>query len=311
MSVSREHLIGRIAAIQTIMADPVSIDTSPVPTASSAAVAIRNGCMVMLFCALEGFVRDRSLECARSIDQTTVPYLHLPQGLKVASLVATYEGLLNLSRGWPIADKLAAFERASIAAASGSLNSSYQFTDYSFARDKSNIGSEDIAKIARSFGVDNFWSSARTVSQRAGMGLPGNMDETFKQLARERHKAAHVPSHAVTHSFLTAAVPGTLSLAIAFDSLLSAATQRLSISAIAQGVQPALLLGSDVDFIILKPHRGVAWGCFLPSRVKALFVEASFEVAIARAATVARTKGLAMVCQDATGRATTWRTVLG
>ncbi|SIO22713.1 HEPN domain-containing protein [Paraburkholderia phenazinium] len=311
MSTARDQLVGRIGAIQSVLSDPLSTDISPVPTPNSPAVVIRNGCMVMLFSALEGFLRDRSLECAKAIDQAAVPYTHLPAGLKAASLIATFEGLGNLPRGLPMSEKLSEFEQAAVAVASGAMGQPYQFTHYSFGRDKSNITSDDVSKIAKSFGVDNFWKAAGIVSQKAGMAMPGNVDEVFKQLARERHKAAHVPSHNVPHSQLVAALPQALTLALSFDTLVSAATKRLSTSQIAHGVLPTLVTGADVDFLTLKPRRAGRWAAFVPNRVKALFTEADFNAALVQATSTASSRHLSVVCQDSTGRASVWRTVLG
>uniref|UniRef100_UPI0039B3DEC2 hypothetical protein n=1 Tax=Vibrio vulnificus TaxID=672 RepID=UPI0039B3DEC2 len=64
MSAARDNLISRVEAIRKTLNDPISVDTTPVPVSSSAAVVVRNGCAVMLYCALETFIRDRSLECA-------------------------------------------------------------------------------------------------------------------------------------------------------------------------------------------------------------------------------------------------------
>lgn len=311
MSLARDQLVGRIKAIAEVLVNPVSADTSPVATPSSSAVVVRNGCMVMLFCALEGFVRDRSLECANAIDQSAVPYTHLPEGLKVASVIATFEGLVSLTRGWSLVDKLAEFEPAVVAAASGSLGSPYRFTSYSFGRDKSNVNAGDLVKIAASFGVENLWNSMRTVCQKAGTVIPGNMDAVFKELAKKRHKAAHVPLHNVPHSELVAALPQAMTIALAFDTLVSAATNRLSLSSIASGTPPGLVSGADVDFMVIKPHAAGRWAAFLPNRTRALFVEATYDSALSRATAAARARGLSIVCRDATGRASYWKTVLG
>lgn len=311
MSAAREHLLGRVEAIGTILSNPLSTDASPVPQANSPAVVVRNGAMVMLFCALEGFVRDRSLECARAIDQTAVPYTHLPAALKAASLVSTFEGLVNLSRQMPFSDRLSAFERASIAVASGALGSQYNFTEYSFARDKSNVTADDIAKIAKSFGVDNFWNAARIICGKIGAAIVGNVDEIFKQLALDRHKAAHVPSHSVPHSRLTSALPEALALALTFDALISAATARLSRSRIATGIPPAALTAGDVDFMTIRPHQPGRWAAFSPGGSRALFIETSEVAALSRAMVVATSRRLSIVCKDNTGRASDWKTILG
>lgn len=311
MSNARAQLIGRVQAIRDILASPISVDVSPVPSQNSGAVVVRNGCMVMLFCALEAFIRDRSLECARTIDQAHVPYSYLPEGLKVASVIATFEGLTTLSRGWGVGDKIIEFEKAVVAAASGSLGNPYQFTDYSFARDKSNITSDDVAKISKAFGVDNFWNSARAVSTKAGISIPGNMDEVFKGLARERHKAAHVSSHNVPHSQLAAALPQTMALAISFDSLVSFATNRLSTSNIAGGVPPTPVNGTDVDFVEVRMHTRGRWAAFAPNRIRALFTDTNSESALTRASAIARPKLFSVIKKDSAGRLSAWRSVIG
>jgi len=311
MSAAREHLLGRVEAISTILASPLSIDSSPVPQANSPAVVIRNGAMVMLFCALEGFIRDRSLECACAVDQTTVPYTHLPEALKAASLISTFEGLINLSRQMPLTDRLSAFERASIAVASGALGSQYKFTEYSFAREKSNVTADDISKITKSFGVDKFWNAARTICGKIGATIVGNVDEIFKQLASDRHKAAHVPSFSVPHSRLTSALPEALALALAFDTLISAATVRLSQSKVASGVPPMPLMADDVDFMTIRPHRAGKWAAFSPNGSRALLVDTSEVAVLSRATAVAASRKLSIVCKDHTGRASDWKTLLG
>jgi hypothetical protein len=313
MSAARNYLIGRIEAITAILSSPVSVDTVPVPTPNSAAVVVRNGCMVMLFCALEGFLRERSLECASQINQTSVPYAHLPEGLRYASLIATFEGLLNSSRYWSTTDKVLAFEAAAVAAASGKLGSAYQFTDYSFARDKSNVGADDISKIAKEFGVTSFWNEAMAVSQIIEMALPENMDAAFRQLARARHKAAHVPSHNTPHSDLLAAIPKAIAVALSFDVLVSTAVDHLNRSNVVGGVVVAPITRTDVKFIYVRPHKS-GWAAYRSppsSRDRAIFVEGSHDVAMARASALATNKNFCLVSQDGAGRAANWRTCVG
>lgn len=311
MSNARENFLSRIGAIQGILANIVSVDTTPVPTPGNSAVVVRNGCMVMLFCALEGFVRDRSLECAIAIDQTAVPYTHLPIGLKVASLIATFEGLANLPRSMPIADKLSEFELAASAVAAGSLGSPYQFTRYSFAREKSNVGADDISTIAKRFGVANFWNAASAVCAKAGIAVQGNFDELFKQLALERHKAAHVATHNVPHARLSDFVWDAIACALSFDALLSTATMKLSTSQIAVGIAPATVTGADVDFLSVKPRPDGKWAATLPQKTRALFLESTREAALARAAQVSAARKISVVCYDSAGRASAWRSLIG
>lgn len=310
MSIARGQFLGRMEAIASILANPISTDQSPVPAPSSVAVVVRNGCMVMLFCALEAFLRDRSLECARSIDQNVVPYPHLPEKLKYASVVSTFEGLSTQTRNWSDADKIVEYERALVASSAGALGSPFQFTSYSFGRDRSNISVGDVGDIAKSFGVSNFWNSTRNVGANAGMATPGNADETFRQLATARHRAAHVASYIVPHSLLTASLPQAVVIALGFDVLVSTATHRLSRSAISRGQAPAPVSDVDIRFITVAPHRG-GWRATRAGVRRALFVELDGTAALARAVGAARNADLSVVCHDMAGRPSNWATVLG
>lgn len=312
MSLAREQFMGRIDAIRTILANPISTDSVPVPVPNSAAVTTRNGCMVMLFCALEAFVRGRSLECAGNLNQATVPYTHLPAALKYASLVSTFEGLVHQTKYWPETDKISEFERAAIAAASGALGSPYRFTDYSFAKDKSNVSVDDLRDIAKSFHVDNFWNSCVGIWAKVGVAFPGNAPELFKQLSRERHKAAHVAVHNVPHAVLSNYIPQAVAIALAYDVLISAGTHRLSTSTIAVGGVPARVTDANVDFITVKPHTGGRWAAFSPTNAARALLTGTAMASVFAAATLrAMPVGRAVVCRDTAGRPANWATVLG
>lgn len=307
MSFARDNLISRIEAIQTTLNDPISIDTTPVPIPSSAAIVVRNGCTVMLFCALESFIRDRSLECAQSINQLKIPYTHLSNELKYASLISTFEGLAMATRGWQKIDKIQEFEKSAVAVSAGFLGSPYQFTAYSFARDKSNVTVEDISMLTKTFGVENFWQAASGVCGKAGIAIPSKYDELFRLLAKERHKAAHVAQHNVSHSWISSALFQTISIAIAFDTLISTATYKLNTfgSAI-----PVKISDGDVDFYAVKPHKK-GWAAYKKNTGRASFVEANKTSALARAISAAQRRDMSVVCHDAGGRVVKWSTVLG
>lgn len=310
MSVARENFISRIEAIRTTLKNPISVDTTPVPIPSSAAVVVRNGCTVMLFCALETFIRNRSLECAGAINQIQVPYAQLSDDLKYASLVSTFDGLAMATRGWPKSDKILEFERAAVAVASGSLGSPYQFTEYSFARDKSNVTADDIVLISKTFGVENFWQSAGKVSLKAGITIPGRHEDIFRLLARERHKAAHVAQHNVSHYWVESALFQTLSIAIAFDALISTAAFKLNTKG-ATARATLKITENDVDFLTVKPRVNGDWAGYQPSKTRASFVAADQSSALARAVTLGGTHNLSVVCHDTGSRPTRWATVLG
>ncbi|MGQ5281689.1 HEPN domain-containing protein [Xanthomonas arboricola] len=263
----------------------------------------------MLFCALETFIRERSLECAGLLNQALVPYSKLPEGLKKASLISTFEGLLNNSRQFSPSDQVLLFEQAAVAAASGKLGSAYKFSDYSFGREKSNIVADDIAKIAKAFGVPSFWNVAKSISESVGLAQPAGVDEAFKQLAKERHKSAHVSSHSIAHSTLSAFIPQTLVIALSFDLSISLAVRKLNGSNIvSDGVHPLVSLG-DFKYVILRPVAG-RWKGFIPGRTTAIFVENDYETAMPRAVQQAAQRVASTIIQDQTERAVNWISII-
>jgi hypothetical protein len=267
--------------------------------------------MVMLFCALEGFIRDRSLECADAIDRSRVPYSHLPEGLKYSSLIATFEGLFSSSRGWAITDRLNAFEGAVVAAASGKLGAPYKFTEYSFAKDKSNVNSEDISTVAKRFGVASFWGEAKAMSQSVGMTITGNLDEAYRQLAQERHRAAHVAAHSVPHSDLNFSLSKALLVALTFDILLSAAVSALNKHNFTTSTAAPATKSSDVNFLFVRPHNG-RWAAFAAlSSGRAKFVELNREDALRRASIMAQTTGRSVIALSGAGGVDFWRSAIG
>ena len=310
MSSARENFLGRVEAIRSILAAPISTDTAPVVVPNSAAVTIRNGCAVMLFCALEAFVRGRSGECASGLNQAVVPYTHLPEGLRYLSLVSTFEGLVNQTKYWQVSDKIVAFEKAAVATASGSLGSPYQFTDYSFARDKSNVSAADLKEIALAFYADNPWAATVAVWAKVGISFTDGPTELFKQLSTERHKAAHVATHNVPHASLANSLPKAVALAFAFDVLISAGTKRLNGSAILGGTPPAKVTDADISFLTVKPHKS-SWGVFRPGSVKAMAIKPDANTAYAAAIVKSTAQGRSTVVIDAAGRLSKWSTVIG
>jgi len=202
------------------------------------------------------------------------------------------------------------FEKAAISVASGPLGSPYEFTSYSFARDKSNISADDLRLISKNFGITNPWNSIRAVSAKAGLAITGNIDEVFRLLARERHKAAHVAAHNVPYARILSALPEATSIALGFDVLLSTATQRLNTSGSASGSPQPATSDTDIEFIEVKPHKG-KWAAFSPTASRAMFVAADQVSAMSRAHTKAMPLGYSVVCQDASGRPSNWTTQIG
>jgi hypothetical protein len=267
--------------------------------------------MVMLFSALEDFMRNRAIECTQRINQASVPYSHLPEKLKAASLISTFEGLLNSSRGWPAADRLSEFEEAAKLAAAGPLGSQYQFSPFAFGREKSNLNPDDISIMAGRFGVKGFWQEATKIKAMTGAGTPQDLQAGFKQMARTRHKAAHVPSHIVGHVELSTSLSVSIDVAAGFDILVSTATDRLGQANLASGGTMQEVTSADVKITFLRPHvRG--WAGFSSSSAKrATFVEPAYASAHSRALAYAKQRNMSLVKQDGASRVTGWETCLG
>lgn len=227
MSPARIAFVGRLRSVDEILADQISIDKSPAPQPDSAAVTVRNGVTVMLFCALEAFVRDRSLECAKTLIARQAQLSRMPQAMIEAALVRQFEVLGNRPR-LKGQDKLNAYSAHISEASKTASGSSLGVHETAFSPKRSNFSHDEVNEIAKMFGAIELWREADAFLALASVSIPqGSSSAAFKSVSDARHECAHKAAHVVSHP--NAALYRNLvsAVALAFDAIVSLGTKKL------------------------------------------------------------------------------------
>jgi len=312
MSTARTAFVQRVEAIRAILDNPIAIDNQLPARPNSPAVTIRNGCMVMLFCALESFVRDRAIEILARLDQATVPYTLLPEALKQACIVGTFEGLLSSTKYLNRADKIREFERVLPMAAAGLAGSNYRFSEYAFGKDKSNIGVEDIKNFVAALGVFDPWNRIKRTASRLGGLLTNNADVEFKTLATNRHKAAHVAAHIVDHTTISNSLPVAMALAVGYDVSISVAVLRMNTGGLSIGNPAPIVNDSDIKLRFIEPHakRPNCWIAKAENARRASLTGTDADTLFSASINFARNADESLVLKDRAGRPSKWLSVL-
>ena len=266
--------------------------------------------MVMVFCALESFIRDRAVEVLAHFDRASVPYGKLPEPIRYASVVNTFDGLINATRYWSRADRIAEFERIVPFVNAGLVGGGYRFSEYAFGRDKSNLGHEDIKALALALGVVDPWVRIRWTAGRLGALLTNNADIEYKTLAANRHKSAHVAGYVIDHPTVSSAVPVSIGIAIGFDICASVAVRRLN----GFGVIPGQPVVNDSDiklrFVERHPRRSNCWMVKGENATRASALGVDPEILFSTSVASARAAIESLVQKDGSGRPAKWVGVL-
>ena len=248
-------MLDTLSALADCLESPVLIDLAPSEVSHNRRAAmLRQGQAVLLFSAMETFLRDRTAEVLQSFDAAVVSFSGLSEKLQTAVTLGAMHGLQNrvkaqdkqLQSSWLMT------EAAAIASASTSLST---LSRYSFAHDRSNIAEDDVSNILSAFGVDKPWESITAVTGRSGASLPDAKAE-FIAIKKRRHSSAHVVTGAVPHADLEQSLLAVRSICAAFDLLISKARILAN-----RGNFPGVggnskLIGATLSLVFVQPRSG-------------------------------------------------------
>ena len=312
MSTARIAFVQRVDSIQTVLDNPLAIDSHLPPQVNGPAAITRNGCMVMLFCVLESFLRDRAIEVLAFLDRASVPYGKLPEQLRTACVINTFQGLLNTTRNSTSGDRIQEFERIIPLVSAGLSGSNYRFSEYAFGRDKSNLGQEDIKQFMMAFGISDPWGLIKRTAGRLGALLSNGADTEFKNLASNRHKAAHVAGFVIDHPTISSALPIAKGIAIGFDINVSAAVKLLNSAGLAMNRPIPTINNAQIKLRCIERHpsRSNHWMVKGDAARRASAIGTDPDLLFANSVVAARSAMEALVLKDRSGRPSNWTTVL-
>lgn len=230
MSAAKQNFIERISVIINTIEDTSSygnflIDKEPSAVRhNNQARLLRNGLTISAFTILEDFIKQRVGEAMQAVPTLNIKFDSLPKSIKLISTFGAMESIRakseNIKRQSGDDDCITFIKNNCFHLGSTTDNDAYSFSEYSWGWSKSNLGSDDILVILKTFGIKNCWNVINSLSRETGRTLISSQ-ESFTNFAMSRHSAAHSPIANVDFDTLKNHVNTSLVLAFAVDILLS------------------------------------------------------------------------------------------
>lgn len=182
---------------------------------------LRNGMAIIGYSILVDFIKKRVGEILKEIGKSKVTFDSLPIKLKNATTFGALKGIQSkaeiLKRN--LEDHLTFIQNETLFVSS-TKNSVFELSEYSLGWGKSNLSSLDITNFLSVFNVNNGWTAIQQISSAININLT-NPNESFKNSASRRHKAAHNTNADSLLTDLQNYVSEAKVIAFAFDSLIS------------------------------------------------------------------------------------------
>ncbi|MBX2958428.1 MAG: hypothetical protein KF732_00580 [Flavobacteriales bacterium] len=221
MSLARTVFLDRIKNLQLSFSNPSLADLPPSSTTidhNNVAKILRNGMAVIGFVTLEDFLISRTKEALAELSSYGINFNDLPDELRFRTTVQALTAINRLVNFEETKEDKIQFVQNSSLKVSSTLNSSYSLIEIAFGHHNSNLNDKEIKEILKSYKMDDPWGQMNNISSRIGLtALP--LDNSFKNAAERRHKAAHTLNANTPITDLTGFIKEALGIAIAFDSL--------------------------------------------------------------------------------------------
>lgn len=309
---ARTALLTTLLTLEDCLRTPALVDEAPHEVKHNRRAAmLRQGQAVLVFSAMESFIRNRTAEILQSFDSSAVTFLDLSESLQKAVTIGAIDGigarLKNQDKALQVTWLMN--EVGAVASAATSLST---FSRYSFGHAKSNITEDDVANILAAFGVSSGWKNIGGLASRSGSSLPDARAE-FIAIKKRRHSSAHVVSGAVPHADLEQSLSSVRVICLAFDLLISKALS-LANSRAFPGVGIHAKLSEEVVELIFTEPRGAKFAVVKEVRpppfpvVYRPTVRITSDSASAEsyALPYAAARGASLVIKDTSGRPESW-----
>lgn len=231
MSNARLEYINRIQSIifclesQDKYNDYIS-DLAPIPINSNhnlQAQLLRNGLAISIFCYLEDFIKARINECINQLPSAYNQFSLIPKALKIRLTHLTLEGItkrsLTIKNNGTEAD-LINFIQSETKHISSTINAPFSTSNFAFGWAKENLNTVDIANIFKEFFIKDFWRKVNYLSSIINLTLI-NSEDDFKNIMKNRHKAAHVANTQIPSNTLFDLAKSSFIIAFCIDYLIS------------------------------------------------------------------------------------------
>ncbi|MBO9689985.1 MAG: hypothetical protein J7598_25570 [Mitsuaria chitosanitabida] len=217
---ARISLQATLSILENCLGAPSLVDGPPNATAHNAqARFLRQGLAVLVFSAMESFIRERAAEVLLTFNHKSLSFNDLSPALQKATTIGALEGVRFRLRLQPAISRINWLSTA-IAPIASAPNDISNLSKHSFGHAASNLDEEDVDNILRAFGLDAPWHQMNQTTSRCGITVMDCKTE-FIAIKERRHDAAHALTANVLHPDLVASVRSARAICLAFDLLLS------------------------------------------------------------------------------------------
>ncbi len=227
MPTARQSFIERIDDLnKSLSVDTLNDQVATNIVHNNIAKLLRNGLAVVGFVAIEDFIKKRTGEILSEIGTTTVPFTSLPLLLKYSVTVDVLQALSRIAKNEQTSEDEIAFVQTEASKISSTSSTAYDLTEYAFGYKYSNINDGEVKNILKAFSINDGWGNMTAISSRIGLtSFP--LNNSFKNAAIRRHKAAHVAHSNTPINDLNQYVSEAYGIAIGFDSLITKALTHI------------------------------------------------------------------------------------
>jgi hypothetical protein len=308
----KESLLQTLQVLEDCLSDPALIDQAPHEIAHNArAGMLRQGLAVLVFSAIETFIRERTGEVFGTFNPNVVNFIDLPDSLQKAATSGALEGVrFRMKFEHPV--NRASWVAGSVVPISTAINDASMISKLSFGYASSNLTESDVLEIMKAFGIEKPWDQISAISRRAGVAIL-NAESEFIAIKERRHSSAHVLASNVPYSNLLGSVRSARVICLSFDMLISRSRSILN-SGQKVGKNGVAVTQGDVSLVFVAPKTNTSHQVLkeqLPPPAPQLHrrtirVLPTLQMAIDHATRHGAARQVSVVVHDGTGTPSDW-----
>lgn len=225
---AKTELFTRLKYLDEAIKNPALIDIGiAISPHNGSANLLRKGLGIVAFNILEDFIKNKTQETLDNISSAGISFNNLSEKLQVASTWGALNALkfrADMEKkndgNW---QQLIQEESLKIHSTS---NETFELSKFSFLSSGSNVTAKELIDTISAFGISGGWSKLKNVSDSINGGIL-NLNESYKNASKRRHKSAHTVNFSYEYSWLEGIKKEILAISASFDILLSARVRQV------------------------------------------------------------------------------------
>lgn len=227
MSIAQQNFLATINHLGLAFNNPTLIDAPP-PNINHNSVAkiLRNGMAVVGFVTLEDYIKKRTSEILELVSNSGRNFSDLPIKIQFSTTNNLIKSFPHLLKHQATKNDKISFITNEASKLASTANTPFDFSEFTFGYNKSNVSKEDISEILNSFYIHDCWNQMSQISSR--IGLTGqSLEISYSNATTRRHSAAHDLNANTPINDLTQFLNEAIGFAISFDALLMKAYKNI------------------------------------------------------------------------------------